>query len=93
MKTILMINSECIAHYTNRPLLSLTVSDIGTDSKQAEINLTMHFTRAKLWDAIILIDEADIYMENREKTDLARNSLVSGIFSFSMHPHTTYLML
>ena len=72
--------AECIAHYTRRPLLSLTISDIGTNAEAAEKNLIRHFTRAKLWDAILLIDEADIYMESREKQDLTRNSLVSGNF-------------
>ncbi|KAL8921843.1 MAG: hypothetical protein Q9172_003805 [Xanthocarpia lactea] len=70
--------AECIAQFTQRPLLSLTISDIGTDPALAEANLSSHFERAKLWDAIILIDEADIYMERRETTDLTRNSLVSS---------------
>ncbi|KAL8859320.1 MAG: hypothetical protein Q9178_004258 [Gyalolechia marmorata] len=70
--------AECIAQFTQRPLLSLTISDIGTDPALAEKNLSSHFERAKLWDAIILIDEADIYMERRETTDLTRNSLVSS---------------
>lgn len=74
---------ECIAHFTQRPLISLTTSDIGTDPAQAETNLNFHFARAKLWDAILLIDEADIYMERREAQDLTRNSLVSSTSFFS----------
>ncbi|KAL8827476.1 MAG: hypothetical protein Q9170_007000 [Blastenia crenularia] len=70
--------AECIAQFTQRPLLSLTTSDIGTDPAVAERNLNFYFDRAKLWDAIILIDEADIYMERREVQDLTRNSLVSS---------------
>ena len=58
--------------------MSLTISDIGTDPAVAERNLNFYFKRAKLWDAIVLIDEADIYMERREVQDLTRNSLVSG---------------
>ncbi|KAL9614466.1 MAG: hypothetical protein Q9167_001069 [Letrouitia subvulpina] len=77
--------AECISHYIKRPLLSLTISDIGTNPAEAERNLTEHFARAKLWDAIILIDEADIYMENRERQDLARNSLVSGFLRALEH--------
>ena len=61
--------------------MSLTISDIGTDPVRAEQNLNYYFERAKLWDAIILIDEADIYMERREVQDLTRNSLVSSTFS------------
>ena len=71
---------ECIAQFTKRPLMSLTTSDIGTDPEKAESNLRFYFARAKLWDAIILIDEADVYMERREVQDLTRNSLVSGMY-------------
>ena len=70
--------TECIAQYTKRPLLSLTTADIGVDPSRAESSLDFYFNRAKLWDAILLIDEADIFMERRETMDLGRNSLVSG---------------
>ncbi|MCJ1458205.1 hypothetical protein MMC28_008576 [Mycoblastus sanguinarius] len=70
--------AECIAQFTKRPLLSLTVSDIGTDPTTAEENLLLFFKRAERWDAILLIDKADIFMERRENQDLDRNSLVSG---------------
>ncbi|KAG8525529.1 uncharacterized protein KY384_009173 [Bacidia gigantensis] len=73
--------AECIAHYTQRPLLSLTVTDIGTTPEEVEQYLNPLFERAKRWNAILLLDEADIYMEARERLDLARNSLVSGIHS------------
>lgn len=83
---------ECIAAYTKRPLLSLTISDIGTEASEAETSLNGYFLRATRWNAILLIDEADIYMERRENADLARNSLVSGISTIhslplsSLHP-------
>lgn len=76
-----LMETECIAAYTKRPLLSLTTSDIGTVPSEAEKNLNTYFTRAKQWNAILLIDEADIYMERRESQDLTRNSLVSSILA------------
>ena len=76
--------AECIAEYNKRPLLSLTISDIGIEPEDAEKNLVRYFSQAKLWDAILLIDEADIFMERRETQDLARNTLVSGTLSCSV---------
>lgn len=74
-----MLNSlECIAEYTRRPLLSLTCSDIGTDPETVEKRLNFWFKLAKNWGTILLIDEADVYMEQRTITDLARNNLVAG---------------
>ncbi|KAL9045831.1 MAG: hypothetical protein Q9214_001195 [Letrouitia sp. 1 TL-2023] len=65
----------------------LSLFDIGTNPAEAESNPTEHFAQAKLWDAVLLIDEADIYMENRERQDLARNSLVSDNLHF-LNAHT-----
>jgi hypothetical protein len=71
-------SSECIAEFVRRPLLVLTCSDIGTEPKEVEVNLTKHFKRAKSWGAVMLIDEADVFMERRSTADLTRNSLVAG---------------
>lgn len=56
----------------------LTASDIGTNPELVEARLTQHFKTAKGWDAVLLIDEADVFMERRSVTDLTRNSLVAG---------------
>ncbi|OAL07049.1 P-loop containing nucleoside triphosphate hydrolase protein [Phaeosphaeriaceae sp. SRC1lsM3a] len=70
--------AECIAANAERPLLTVTCADIGTDPQQIEDNLVRFFKRAKAWNAILLIDEADIFMEHRRVQDLERNSLVAG---------------
>ncbi|GLA57880.1 hypothetical protein AtubIFM54640_005675 [Aspergillus tubingensis] len=69
--------AECIAEYTGRALLSLTVGDIGTDEVVMERQLSKWFRLAEQWGAVMLIDEADVYLERRQITDLKRNSLVS----------------
>lgn len=56
----------------------LTSADIGTDPKEGEENLTRNFKTAKSWGAVLLIDEADVFMERRGTADLVRNSLVAG---------------
>ncbi|KAK2601174.1 hypothetical protein N8I77_010642 [Diaporthe amygdali] len=73
-----MDHKECIAEYTKRPLMILTSSDIGTDPSFIELNLTKHFKTATSWGAVLLIDEADVFMERRGSADLVRNSLVAG---------------
>ncbi|KAI3015169.1 hypothetical protein CBS147345_5069 [Aspergillus niger] len=65
------------AEYTGRALLSLTVGDIGTDEVVMEKQLSKWFRLAEQWGAVMLIDEADVYLERRQITDLKRNSLVS----------------
>jgi len=73
-----MILLECIAEYTGRPLLTLTCADIGVKPEEIEKKLLDWFKLAQDWGAIVLIDEADIYMEERQSHDLERNHLVAG---------------
>ncbi|KAI8315176.1 Lon protease [Colletotrichum sp. SAR11_240] len=56
----------------------LTTSDIGTEPNTVEENLTENFKKAMKWNAVLLIDEADVFMERRTTSDLTRNSLVAG---------------
>ncbi|KAM0563591.1 hypothetical protein ACHAPJ_001315 [Fusarium lateritium] len=70
--------AESIAEFMKKPLMVLTSSDIGTEPAEVEHNLTREFKKAKSWGAVLLIDEADVFMEQRSTKDLLRNSLVAG---------------
>jgi hypothetical protein len=69
---------ECVAELTKRPLLSITSGDLGTEASELDQKLSLFFRLGELWNAIVVIDEADIYFEARDTNDIARNSLVSG---------------
>lgn len=84
--------AECIAEHTGRPLLSLTCGDIGTDEKDMEDKLSKWFRLAEIWNAIMLIDEADVFLEKRATSDLRRNSLVS-VFLRTMEYYRGILFL
>jgi SpoVK/Ycf46/Vps4 family AAA+-type ATPase len=71
--------AEAIAELLGRPLLSLTVADIGTSETKVEVELLRWFSLAEAWRAVLLVDEADIFLERRQSRDLARNGLVSGM--------------
>ena len=73
------LTAECVAKATSKPLFTVGVADIGTDSKIVEEKLNKLFSLAAEWDAVLLIDEADVFMEQRGSTDgtLERNTLVS----------------
>lgn len=44
----------------------------------AERTLSKWFRLAEIWGAVMLLDEADVFLEKRTISDLQRNSLVSG---------------
>ncbi|RYO66689.1 hypothetical protein AA0116_g2432 [Alternaria tenuissima] len=71
------LTAESVAEYTKRPLLSITAADLGHEPEALETSLLRYFKRASDWDAIVLLDEADVYLEQRTTHDLKRNSIVS----------------
>ncbi|KAF2117468.1 hypothetical protein BDV96DRAFT_644883 [Lophiotrema nucula] len=72
--------SKTIAIAANKPLFSVNVSDVGTKAQFVEKNLDKTFDLAATWEAILLIDEADVFLESRSKGsgfNTERNALVS----------------
>jgi hypothetical protein len=52
---------------------------LGTAEDKIEQRLLYFFALAELWGAVLLLDEADIFLEQRATRDLQRNGLVSGM--------------
>lgn len=68
---------ETISEYMKKPLYSINCGDLGVDLNNLESILNTVLIYSKLWSAIILIDEADIFIEERSTGDLVRNAMVS----------------
>lgn len=72
------LTAEAIALATGRPLVVVSVAEVGTDAADAEARLSDIFSDAARWEAILLMDEADVFLEARERTENPnRNALVS----------------
>ncbi|KAL8692665.1 MAG: hypothetical protein Q9218_002365 [Villophora microphyllina] len=72
--------AETVAIAARKPLFSISVADVGTQAKKVEANLAKIFALATSWQAILLIDEADVFLEIRGKgaaSNTERNALVS----------------
>ncbi|KAL4958493.1 P-loop containing nucleoside triphosphate hydrolase protein [Aspergillus filifer] len=72
--------AETIAITARKPLFSISVADIGTNPQRVEANLERLFALATSWRAILLIDEADVFLESRGRGHAApteKNALVS----------------
>ncbi|RYP65441.1 hypothetical protein DL771_008313 [Monosporascus sp. 5C6A] len=59
---------EATAELAQRPLLSLTSGDLTTWSGTVERNLDYFLTLGERFGAIVLLDEADVYLESRHST-------------------------
>jgi hypothetical protein len=69
----------------------MSAGDLGTVPKEVELALDRALTLCGLWNAMLLLDEADVFLGARTDSDLARNELVAGkhrVFLLSLHAHT-----
>lgn len=69
--------SECVAEHQERPLFTISCGDLGIEPEQLEARLKEVFQYAVTWKAILLLDEADIFLQERDIHDVKRNALVS----------------
>jgi hypothetical protein len=51
--------------------------DLGTSAALLDANLTRIFNISANWGAVVLIDEADVFLEERSFHDLERNAMVA----------------
>lgn len=72
------LTSEVYAEVAARPLYSVQCSQLGTEPDELEEELLKTFARAQRWNAILLLDEADVYVKRRGD-DLQQNAIV-GVF-------------
>lgn len=56
----------------------MSAGDLGTRSSEVESNLSNVLEMCTKWNAILLLDEADVFLEKRSAHDLERNKLVSS---------------
>jgi len=71
------LTAEAISEYVRKPLYSLTAGDLGSFASTLSDNLTKIFALCARWNAIVLLDEADIFLEARSTHELERNAMVS----------------
>ena len=71
------LTAESGAEIAEMPLYDVTCGDIGTSADEVEKYLQTVLVLGKTWNCVLLLDEADVFLEERSMSDLERNSLVS----------------
>lgn len=85
------LTSEVYSEYAQRPLYMVQCSQLGTDEEDLEKTLGTVLRRATRWKAILLIDEADVYIHARGE-DIHQNAIV-GVFLRLLEYYQGILML
>lgn len=86
------LTAETVAEDLRRPLYSISVGELGTDPDQLEERLREILDLATVWNAVLLLDEADIFLEARDEKDVLRNAMV-GVFLRLLEYHQGVLFL
>ncbi|KAK8112173.1 P-loop containing nucleoside triphosphate hydrolase protein [Apiospora kogelbergensis] len=86
------LTAESVAEIAEKPLYRVTCGDIGINAQEVEKYLQTVMYLGKIWDCVLLLDEADVFLEERTMADLERNSLVS-VFLRILEYHEGILIL
>ncbi|NLC24318.1 MAG: ATP-binding protein [Oxalobacter sp.] len=71
------LTAEVYAEIAERPLYRVHSGQLGVMSDEVEVNLDKILKRAQRWGAVMLIDEADVYIRQRGH-DIDHNAVVAS---------------
>ena len=62
--------AESVAEHMQVPLYMMGASDLGTSSKEVEESLSNILETVAKWNAVLLLDECDVFLMARNTNDL-----------------------
>ena len=85
------LTAEVFAEATERPLLSVQAAQLGISPDNIEQNLRAILRKGSRWNAVVLIDEADVYI-NERGLDLDQNAIVAAFLRI-LEQHTATIFM
>lgn len=82
------LTAEGISELLRCPLYMVSAGELGTDPARLEHELQKILDIAHSWGAILLLDEADVFLEKREVHDIHRNALGESISHLTDQHHS-----
>jgi hypothetical protein len=67
-----------VAENMRVPLYMMSAGDLGLDPSKIESSLSKIFDMVSKWNAVLLLDECDVFLEARSSHELERNKVVSS---------------
>lgn len=71
------LTAEAVAESTRRPLYICSAGDLGSTAAGIDLNLPRILELSARWNSVLLIDEADVFLQQRTELDIHRNALIS----------------
>ena len=85
------LTAEVFAEATERPLLSVQAAQLGINPESIERQFRHILQLGSRWNAVVLLDEADVYIARRG-ADLQQNSIVASFLRMLEHHTATIFM-
>jgi DNA polymerase III delta prime subunit len=74
------LTAESVAEKLHRPLWSISAPELTLKVEKMEENFTKILDIASSWRAVLLLDEADVYLEKRTSTGNPKRNAMTGVF-------------
>lgn len=71
------LTAESVAEEMRVPLYTMSAGDLGSEAYSVETNLGKILAMVADWNAVLLLDECDVFLEERTPQDLERNRIVA----------------
>ncbi|RSM04863.1 hypothetical protein CEP52_006565 [Fusarium oligoseptatum] len=71
------LTAETVAEEARKPLYLLSAGELGQDPAGIESRLRLVFKIAESWNAIVLLDECDVFLRERSSNELTHNEIVA----------------
>ncbi|KAG9240325.1 hypothetical protein BJ878DRAFT_389737, partial [Calycina marina] len=59
------LTAEAVSEHLRQPLYSISAGELNVEAGKLEVQLSKIFRIASHWNAILLLDEADVFLEQR----------------------------
>lgn len=71
------MTAESVAEFLQKPLYFVSVGELGVKPEELEHSLNKVMKVATSWDAIILLDEVDVFAVKRDGASIERNAMTA----------------
>ncbi|KAI1127425.1 P-loop containing nucleoside triphosphate hydrolase protein [Nemania abortiva] len=71
------LTAEAVADKVRRPLYVLSARELGTDARRVEEHLLFVLEMTERWNAVLLLDECDVFFQKRSADHIAHNEVVA----------------
>ncbi|PYH87854.1 P-loop containing nucleoside triphosphate hydrolase protein [Aspergillus ellipticus CBS 707.79] len=71
------LTAEAIADRVRKPLYMLSAGELGRDAANIERRLSTVLELTEKWDAVLLFDECDVFLQERSSSHLQHNEVVA----------------